>query len=140
MLDPMLPFDDAAPLAGGARIKLSGMRQKSTKSARHARVRDTSRAAYRSIGPAAGTQTGRILAAIIAAGEHGLTDDEGEAALGLKPQSYTPRRGELAAAKAIRDSGRTRPTSSGRGAVVWVGAVFGPATAGKAPHGEGGAS
>jgi hypothetical protein len=38
----------------------------------------------------------------------------------MRPQSVTPRRGELVDAGQVRDSGRQRPTSSGRMATVWV--------------------
>jgi hypothetical protein len=62
----------------------------------------------------------RILAFIAEQGAHGATDDEGETALGIKPQTYTPRRGELVALGLVVDNGRRRPTSSGRPAAVWV--------------------
>lgn len=81
---------------------------------------DTSKAAAESIGPRAPTQRRRVFDFIHEAGEHGGTDDEGEIALGMSPQSYTPRRGELARAGLIRDSGRRRPTASGHPATVWI--------------------
>lgn len=62
----------------------------------------------------------RILATIRERGPIGLTDDEGEAILGIIAQTYTPRRGELVRAGMVRDSGERRPTSSGRPAAVWV--------------------
>lgn len=62
----------------------------------------------------------RILATIRESGPDGLTDDEGEAMLGIIAQTYTPRRGELVRAGLVRDSGERRPTSSGRPAAVWV--------------------
>lgn len=52
----------------------------------------------------------------------GLTDEEGTDATGLPPSTYRPRRVELVQSGLIRDSGRTRPTRSGRKAVVWVAA------------------
>ncbi len=75
----------------------------------------------------------RVLAFIIAQGPHGATDDEGETALGIKPQTYTPRRGELVKLGLVRDSGRRRPTPSGRPAAVWI------ATTANASAAEGGA-
>ena len=65
-------------------------------------------------------QRERIYQAIHAAGEHGLTDDEGEEQLGIIPQSYTPRRRELLVMGVVRDSGNRRMTRNGRSAAVWV--------------------
>jgi len=53
-------------------------------------------------------------------GAHGGTDEEAQLALGLKPQSETPRRVELVRLLLVRDSGRRRRTSSGRSATVWA--------------------
>jgi len=49
-----------------------------------------------------------------------VTDDEGEEALGILAQTYTPRRGELVKLKLIVDSGMRRKTRSGRPAAAWV--------------------
>jgi hypothetical protein len=50
----------------------------------------------------------------------GLTDEEIQQALGIKPPGTArARRVELVAAGKVRDSGRTRKTTSGRAAVVW---------------------
>lgn len=62
----------------------------------------------------------QVLAVIVATGPTGLTDDEGERLTGIKPQTYTPRRGELARAGYIERSGYKRPTQSGCPAAVWV--------------------
>lgn len=80
----------------------------------------TSLAAFHSLNEWSGTQRERIYAHIVNAGIFGATDEEGEVALGIKCQSYTPRRGELARDKRIVDSGRTRQTTSGREAIVWI--------------------
>jgi hypothetical protein len=80
----------------------------------------TSHAAARAIAPRAPSQRDQVLYAIRQAGARGLTDDEGESALGIRPQSYTPRRGELAREGLIVDSGRRRRTSGGREAIVWI--------------------
>jgi hypothetical protein len=69
--------------------------------------------------PASGLR-GRVLAFIMAKGADGATDDEGESELGIKPQTYTPRRGELVAMGLVVDSGVRRATGSGCRAVVWV--------------------
>jgi hypothetical protein len=78
----------------------------------------------------------RILAFIAEQVAHGATDDEGETALGIKPQTYTPRRGELVGLGLVVDSGRRRPTSSGRPAAVWVTRNLAPHT----PTTDGGAT
>jgi hypothetical protein len=114
------PKNDATPAATGDGVKGEHSQPKSTKPRRRARMRETSLAAYRNLGPESRTQAARILALIIQAGARGVTDEEGEATLGIKPQSYTPRRGELEEAGLVRYSGMKRPTSSGCGAMVWV--------------------
>ena len=78
----------------------------------------------------------RVLAFIVEQGPHGATDDEGEAVLGIKPQTYTPRRGELVALGLVVDSGRRRNTASGRPAAVWVTPNHSPAS----PKPNGGAA
>ena len=50
----------------------------------------------------------------------GLTDEEGIDLTGLQPSTYRPRRIELCQAGRLRDSGRTRPTRSGRKATIWI--------------------
>jgi hypothetical protein len=88
----------------------------------------------------------RVLAFIVEQGPHGATDDEGEAALGIKPQTYTPRRGELVALGLVVDSGRRRRTASGRPAAVWIvprfatGPTIGPGASAAAGGPEGGAA
>jgi hypothetical protein len=62
----------------------------------------------------------RVQAYIASCGANGSTDDEGEAALSIKPQTYTPRRRELVILGIVVDSGSRRATSSGRSAAVWV--------------------
>lgn len=55
-------------------------------------------------------------------GRYGATADEVCHALDMLAQSATPRVNELAKAGEIVNSGRTRPTRSGRAAVVWIAA------------------
>jgi hypothetical protein len=114
------PKKDDAPTGIGDGVKGEHTHPKSNKPRRRSRMKSTSIAAYRNLGPESRTQAARILALIIEVGAHGLTDEEGGIALGIKPQSYTPRRGELTDAGLVRDSGRKRPTSSGCGAIIWV--------------------
>jgi len=73
----------------------------------------------------------RVYAFIVGRGADGATDDEGEAALGIKPQTYTPRRGELVALALVVDSGNRRKTASGRPAAVWIAFEFAPKTDGE---------
>lgn len=118
------PRNDAAPSGNGASVH----RPEQPKSidspmfppAARSAPPGTSDVAARMIAPHVGTLRARILAFIEAQGPAGATDDEGELALGIKPQTYTPRRGELAALGWIRDTGRRRNTASGRPASVWI--------------------
>jgi hypothetical protein len=80
----------------------------------------TSEVAARMARPAALTQAARIIEYITARGPEGATDDEGEATLGIKCQSYTPRRRALVKIGLVADSGRRRHTTSKRPATVWV--------------------
>ena len=50
----------------------------------------------------------------------GLTDEQIQQYLDMNPSTQRPRRGELVAAGMLLDSGQTRPTTSGRPAVVWT--------------------
>jgi hypothetical protein len=74
----------------------------------------------------------RVLAFLVSRGADGATDEEAEKALRMKPQTYTPRRGELVKAGLVADTGRRRGTTSGRSAAVWV------VTAHAMKHTEGG--
>ncbi|MFA4972932.1 MAG: hypothetical protein WC683_09980 [bacterium] len=51
---------------------------------------------------------------------HGATDEEMQTATGMNPSTQRPRRCELVEMGKVRDSSNTRPTKSGRKAVVWV--------------------
>lgn len=82
---------------------------------------DTSHDAAASMIAAAKRQRADVFRVILAAGEHGATDAEIEAATGIRAQSVSPRRGELRdKLRLIKWSGRKRPTPSGRSARVWV--------------------
>lgn len=73
----------------------------------------------------AGTQRERVLQFVRSRARHGATDGELAEALGLILDTARPRRNELAAAGAIIDSGRRRPsTIGGRPATVWVAREF----------------
>lgn len=80
----------------------------------------TSRAAAAQIAEDAETLRQRVLAAIRAAGEAGMTDEEIQTELHMSGNTERPRRWELAKICAIRRAGRTRKTTSGREADVWI--------------------
>ncbi len=58
--------------------------------------------------------------AIRDAGEHGLTADELAARLGMDRWSIQPRKSELRRKGLISDSGRRRPNTTGKLAIVWT--------------------
>lgn len=76
--------------------------------------------AARRIAGHAPTLRDRVYAFIVSRGADGATDDEGEAALGIKPQTYTPRRRALVTEQRVVESGRRRNTPRGRPAAVWI--------------------
>lgn len=88
--------------------------------AHHNAPRGTSDVAARRIRGVVPRLLDRVLTFLASCGEEGATDDEGEAALKMKPQTYTPRRGELVRAGLVVDTGRRRKTASGRPAAVWI--------------------
>lgn len=81
---------------------------------------ETSQAAAESMKEAAPAIRVRVYQYLLTRGEQGAIDEEVIAALGGKANSIRPRRGDLVDMGAVRKSGRTRPTISGRSAVVWV--------------------
>lgn len=80
----------------------------------------TSIAAAESVQPHAAALRAKVLEAIQAAGEQGLTDLECQELLSMPGDTQRPRRRELEQAGLIKDSGRTRATRYGKEAVVWV--------------------
>lgn len=66
-----------------------------------------------------GNQRHRVYNFIASQGPQGATDDEGMEELGLRGNSYHPRRLELVQAGLVEDSGERRPTVSGNAAIVW---------------------
>lgn len=79
----------------------------------------TSRDAARKIETTAGTLRRRVLDCLLNAGVLGMTDEELQTILAMNPSTQRPRRIELVNAGKVYDSGFTRPTASGRNAVVW---------------------
>ena len=74
------------------------------------------------------TMREQVLAFIRSRGTRGCTDEEGQLALGMKTQTYVPRRLELVRLGLVRDTGHRRPTSSNRLAAVYVDAALGDGT------------
>lgn len=80
----------------------------------------TSRDAAISVIPVVRGIQAQLLDCIRKQGAHGITDDEMEQLLGLKHQTVSAQRRQLVKQGYIHDSGKTRPTRSGRRATVWV--------------------
>lgn len=80
----------------------------------------TSRAAAAEGVERAETARERVYDWIARRGGAGATDDEIEAALGMRHQTASARRRELVLAGRVFDSGCTRPTRSGAGAAIWL--------------------
>ncbi len=95
-----------------------------------AQPRDTQvQAAARAL-PRTGSDRGRVLQAIQAAGHDGLTDEEIQRDTHLGANTARPRRHELSNPKHgdpwIVDSGQRRPTSTGNPSIVWIVAELAP--------------
>jgi hypothetical protein len=85
-------------------------------------ARPTSQIAAAEALPRSTTQRDRVFEVIRQAGPSGLTDQEIAVKLGLAENSVRPRRLELITERRVADSGRTRDTSTGKPATVWVAA------------------
>ena len=83
---------------------------------------DTSLAAANALAPKLGRLQRMAAHAIRDAGAHGLTADELAARLRMDRWSFKPRTSELRRKGLIRDSGRRRPNSTGKQAIVWIAA------------------
>jgi hypothetical protein len=142
LFDSRPPKDDDAPRPGsngasaGDQTSEHRTRLPLTPPARHNAPAGTSGVAADRIAGHAKDLRARVLAFIVEQGPHGATDDEAESALGIKPQTYTPRRGELVALGLVVDSRRRRNTASGRPAAVWIAATH----ADRSPGADGGAA
>lgn len=80
---------------------------------------DTSEAAAESVAKDTPRLRELVMAAIVARGDEGATDDEIEVATGLRHQTASARRRELVLLNRLDDTGRRRTTRSGRSAAVW---------------------
>jgi hypothetical protein len=86
----------------------------------YVRGSETSRAAAASIASVAQVARDRVSAYIAGQGVYGATDQEIAAGLAMLSDSARARRCELRDRGDIVDSGRRRPTPSGRAATVWI--------------------
>lgn len=81
----------------------------------------TSNAAAERIEPTAGTLRAQLLEYVRNCKTHGATDEEMQIALEMNPSTQRPRRQELEKMGFIRRMDRfTRPTRSGRSAVIFI--------------------
>lgn len=119
--------EDTAPLAGSGDAE--GTHHDDTRTRRpgaiappwrRAAPAGTSKVATARIESRAPSLRDQVMGFLISRGAEGATDEEGELALGIKPQMYTPRRRELVKLGVVGESGRRRRTDAGRPAAVWV--------------------
>jgi hypothetical protein len=84
-------------------------------------MHQTSRDAFESVKPILNDLQRRVLDCVQKLGATGLTSEELETYFrGYKPSSSRTRISELVRLGMVVDSGRTRPSSSGRKMIVWV--------------------
>lgn len=118
---PLFPESAASPASNGRTPEHEeSIKIRITPPAHHNAPPGTSDVAASMIGGHAAAQRAAVLAVIVRAGTLGATDAEIESATGIRAQSVSPRRGELAKLGLIEDSGRRRPTPRGRPAAVWI--------------------
>ncbi|MDY0169427.1 MAG: hypothetical protein RBS80_22985 [Thermoguttaceae bacterium] len=84
---------------------------------------ETRRESRQEIAPHTDDMRGEVLAALVTRGRRGATDEELARELSMRGDTERARRVELRDAGLVIDSGRRRPTSSGRRAVVWIAAT-----------------
>lgn len=84
---------------------------------------DTSREAAVAMKPTAENLRAEVLRFLTERGEHGATDEEVQLALDMAGNTQRPRRRELELMDQVVNSGKTRPTQTGRSAVVWAAKV-----------------
>jgi hypothetical protein len=120
-------IEDTAPLAGSGDAGSSHPEHTRSRDAaavsapwRRSAPAGTAQVAGARIGPRAQSLREQVMAFIISRGLDGATDEEGELALGIKPQTYNPRRLELVKLGVVEDTGRRRRMDAGRPAAVWV--------------------
>lgn len=103
-IDMIVPVATLVPLTPGARSTDPGTSHLAAKNAR------------RNLGASHRT----VLAALVRAGDRGLTDFELAAQTGRKQTSFGVRRGELVKAGLVHRTGDTRPSDTQSDAAVWA--------------------
>lgn len=85
-------------------------------------VRATSHAAGKEVKRSgrAGTLRARVFVQILRSGVDGATLDELEQIMGVPGNTLRPRRVELHEKGFVIDSGKRRPTRTGKDAIVWI--------------------
>ena len=83
-------------------------------------IRGTSYGAARGIRGRSGALRARVFHYVLLRGEEGATLEEMELSLAIAGNTVRPRRVELEERGFIEDSGRRRPTCSGKSAIVWI--------------------
>jgi len=81
---------------------------------------DTSEAAAEAIGEVSGRLRLQVYELLCEYASTGLTDHQQQEILQMNPSTQRPRRIELVDAGLVIDSGRRRPSPSGRPATVWI--------------------
>lgn len=110
-------YTSSAPSHSGAEVQAAAH----AASLPYASGSHTSLAAATSMRSSAETYRHKVLEFVRGRGPHGATDEEIATGLAMNPNTARPRRIELVDKfKLIVDSGETRPTRSGRKAVVYV--------------------
>lgn len=80
----------------------------------------TSIEAKKAIQPVARTLRAQVFVELLRRGSTGATLEELELTLKLAGNTIRPRRQELEKRGLVENSGRERPTTSGRSAIVWI--------------------
>lgn len=83
-------------------------------------TRSTTVEAKKAIRPVARTLRAQVFVELLKRGTAGATLEELEVTLKIPGNTIRPRRQELEKRGLVVDSGRERPTSSGRSAIVWI--------------------
>lgn len=84
------------------------------------RARSTSRRAAESVMPRTGTIRSRVHSFFVNRKEHGATDEEAQAFLGIHGNTFRPSRKSLVDDGYIVDSGTTRKNDRGHDCIVWI--------------------
>lgn len=103
---------------------LGTMAEQPMRAPAHHSAPQTSRDAAELIEPTTASLRAKVLRFLTQRWNQGATDEEGQVALGMSPNTYRPRRRELVQLGLVVESPFQRSTASGRRAVVWVAATL----------------